>query len=81
MILLRKAARIATISGTCIALAYLGINQTTGHIASILVIIGTVAISHAWETAWPSPDPSFDRIDYLKWRSSLNKRLASWLPD
>jgi hypothetical protein len=55
MILLRKAARIATLAATALALAYYAFNHPTGTIAQWLLIIGAISISSAWASVWPAP--------------------------
>lgn len=63
MIHIRKAFRIATLSATSLALAYFGLNQTNGVLASILVIYAAFEIpfSH-WARVWPSPGPSLEEM-------------------
>ena len=55
MIHLRKAFRITVLVATWLALAYYGLNQTTGELAALLVIFASVAIPSHWASAWPAP--------------------------
>jgi hypothetical protein len=56
MIHIRKAIRIATLTISSIAIAYFGLNQVHGELASILVIYASFEIpfSH-WASVWPAP--------------------------
>jgi hypothetical protein len=55
MILIRKAARLATLTATAPALAYYGFNHPTGTIAQWLLIIGAISITSVWASVWPAP--------------------------
>jgi len=47
MLMLRKAARIATLTATALALAYFGLNQVNGELTSILVISAAFELPYA----------------------------------
>ena len=65
MILLRKAFRIATLAATALALAYFGLNQTTGDIAAGLVIFASFELTMVWASVWPAPqDNQPERMTY-----------------
>lgn len=55
MILIRKAARIATLTAASLAIAYFGLNQTTGDLAACLVIFASFELTMTWASVWPAP--------------------------
>lgn len=56
MILIRKASRLAVLTATMLAIAYFGLNQVHGELASILVIYASVELPFQhWASIWPAP--------------------------
>ena len=66
MILIRKAARIATLTATALALAYYAFNHPNGSIAQWMIILGAISTASAWASVWPAPvDKSASHSDLV----------------
>ena len=55
MILIRKAARLAILAATALALAFYAFNHPNGTIAQWMIIFGAISTASAWASVWPAP--------------------------